>query len=185
MKNQKPLIIHLLDWLETTKEFVPDKKNGIFYPTKEQIISLHDYLITKFQWEGEPNVHPGLQNDGPLDFTGIKYYEEKIDNKWDDLIYRGAKIFNLFLEEGHPFVDGNKRTGFVTLWIFLIINNFRIRFDYLNYQVNYDKIKKWADLNSDDNIYEISEWIKDNETLYQKIRRYILNISTKIIKLIK
>lgn len=183
MKKQKPLVIHIMDWLETAKEFIPEEKFGIFYPTKEQIISLHDYLIKEFQSEGEPNVHPGLLNDGPLDFIGIKYYEENKDNKWEDLIYKGARLFNLFLEEGHPFIDGNKRTGFVTLWIFLITNGFNIKFEYLNYQIHYNKIKKWAELNSDDNIYEISMWIKENETFFQKIKRCEINFLNQIKKL--
>lgn len=180
MKKQKPLAVHLIKWLETSKELVPEEKDGIFYPTKEQIISLHDFLINEFQSEGEPNVHPGLLNDGPLDFIGIKYYEENKDNKWENLIYKGAKLFNLFLEEGHPFIDGNKRTGFVTLWIFLTINNFNIKFEYLNYSEHYKKIRGWADINSEDNIYKISMWIKENETLLQRIKRYTINFLMKL-----
>ena len=141
---------------------------------------MHDYLIEEFQSEGEPNVHPGLLNDGPLEFTGIKYYEEKSKNKWEDIIHRGARLFNIFLEEGHPFVDGNKRTGFVTLWIFLMINGYHIKFKYLNYKIHYKKIKRWAQLNDTDNIYEISQWIKENETIIQKIKRYVINIMRKI-----
>jgi prophage maintenance system killer protein len=180
VKKQKPLAVHLMNWLETSKELVPEEREGIFYPTKEQIISLHDFLINEFQSEGEPNVHPGLLNDGPLDFIGIKYYEENKDNNWENLIYKGAKLFNLFLEEGHPFIDGNKRTGFVTLWIFLTINNFNIKFEYLNYNDHYKKIRGWADINSEDNIYKISMWIKENETLFQKINRYTINFLMKL-----
>ena len=180
MKKQKPLIVHAISWLVDAKELIPDEINGIFYPTKQQVISLHDYLIKEFQSEGEPNVHPGTQYVGPLDFIGIKYYEDKKDNKWEDIIYRGSRLFNLFLEEGHPFLDGNKRTGFVTLWMFLIINGFDIKFGYFNYQGHYKKIKKWAELNSDDNIYEISMWIKENESFFQKIKRCWINLINQI-----
>lgn len=94
--NQKPLVAHMLNWLETAREFIPEECNDIYYPTKDQIISLHDYLIEEFQSEGEPNVHPGLLNDGPLEFTGIKYYEKKGKNKWEDIIHRGARLLTPF-----------------------------------------------------------------------------------------
>lgn len=183
MKEQRSLVAHVIDWLATAKELIPEEKNDIFYPTKEQIINLHDYLIKEFQAEGEPNVQPGVLNDGPLDLIGIKYYENIKENRWEDLIYKGARLFNLFLEEGHPFIDGNKRTGFVTLWIFLTINKFDIKFEYFDYRTHYEKIRKWAELNSDDNIYEISIWIKENETLFQRIKRCSINIINRIIKL--
>ncbi|MEF8878841.1 MAG: Fic family protein [Candidatus Thermoplasmatota archaeon] len=178
---RKTLVAHFADWIDKAENLIPIKEKGIFYPTKEQIISLHDFLINKFRSEGERNVFPGILHDGDLDFVCIRWYEDKSENKWEDIIYKGARIFNLFLEDGHPFVDGNKRTGFVTLWIFLKINNFDVKFGYLNYQIHYRKIKDWADAGKDtDNIKEIMRWIIKNETFYQKIKRCITNFWIKI-----
>ena len=164
------LFEHFIEW-DDSRNLKPEYVNGVAYPEKEYIIRLHDYLIKRFQSEGEKSVQPGLSYDAPLDFTGEKYHREPMENKWDDIIITGAHIFNKFLEEGHPFVDGNKRTGFVTLWIFFVINKFRFKLEYLDYQVHRDKIKKWAGISSTDNISEISEWILDMETLLQKIKR--------------
>jgi death-on-curing family protein len=178
----KTIFEHFLDWLDAIKELEPDEENRIYYPKKEQIISLHDYLIKNFRYEGE-SITAGVQSDAILDFTGLKYYEQIKKNKWEDLIYRGAHIFNSFLE-GHPFYDGNKRTGFVTLWLFLTINNFYVKFEYFDFNEHIEKFKKWASPNSDNNIYEISLWIKENETLLQQIKRCLLNFLIKIEKLV-
>ncbi len=168
------LFKHLIDWRPKIKEFEPYKYDGIYYPTKELIIDLHEFLLTCFEEEGDININQGIYSDGALNFTGIKYYEENIPNIYDNIINKAAHVFNLFLEEGHPFNDGNKRTGFVTLWIFLIMNNYHVRFDYYNYDRHIEKITKWADATQDcDRIEEISKWIYDNSTLYIKIRKHL------------
>ena len=178
----KTILDYFIDWLTEYKQLEPDEVKGIYYPNKKQIISLHDYLINNFKYKGEL-VNNGLQTDGVLDFTGLKYYEDRLENKLEDIVYRGARIFNSFLEEGHPFNDGNKRTGFVTLWIFLIINNHNVIFKFLNYGEHVEKFRKWA-MSSNDNIYEITMWIKENEAFKQKIKRRIINLIIKIKKLI-
>jgi prophage maintenance system killer protein len=135
-----------------------------------------------FQHEDDKNVTPGIYSDSVLDLTGIKYYEERLPNKYDDIIHKGSHIFSLFLEEGHPFVDGNKRTGFVTLWIFLSLNDYRVRFDYYNYNKHLDNIIRWANAEIESNkILEITEWIYDNSTLYIKIRRHVLECKNWIL----
>ena len=51
----------------------------------------------------------------------ISYIKKTLEKeeKREDIIFKAAHIFNQFLEAGHPFVDGNKQTGFVILWLFL------------------------------------------------------------------
>jgi len=73
-----------------------------------------------------------------------------------------AQIFNQFLEAGHPFVDGNKRTGFVTLWLFLTMNGLELKLSMFAYKKHLEKINKWADLTDSDNIGEIIDWLKQN-----------------------
>jgi len=92
---------------------------------------------------------------------------EKNPDPVEDIIIRGAHIFNKFLEEGHPFIDGNKRTGWATLWIFLAANGI-IFFFPNNFRKDdqIKKIEKWADYKEESaNIPEIIEWIK---TYYRK-----------------
>lgn len=183
--NGYKIFDHFLTWLDAYKGLETDEVDDIYYPKKEQIISLHDYLIKNFKYSHETEVHKGVLYDAPLDFYSIKCYMEKLENKYEDLIHRGARLFNLFLEEGHPFIDGNKRTGFVTLWVFLTINNFNIRFEYFDFNSHIEKFKRWANSETDNNnIYEITLWIKENETFYQKFKRCFTENILKIKKLI-
>ena len=111
-------------WLET-EQFIYEEINEIKYPTKETIIMIHDYLIETFIAEGE-SAHRGIMSDAALSFHGIQAYQDEKENKKDDIILKGALIFNQFLPAGHPFVDGNKRTGFIALWLFLTLNGFSL-----------------------------------------------------------
>ncbi len=151
---------HTKKWLETN-EFEYVEINGIKYPTKKTIISLHDFLVRCFVKEGE-EVHEGTMSDANLSFNGIKYYQKDKDEFREDIIFKASHIFNQFLEAGHPFVDGNKRTGYVTLWLFLIMNNLELKISMFGYKKHAKKINKWADLTESDNITEIIDWINEN-----------------------
>jgi prophage maintenance system killer protein len=142
VEDKYTIIEHFINWMVAYKKLQPDEVDGIYYPKKNQIKSLHKYLIENFRYEHETDINYGILYDAPLDFILIKYYQKKkIENKYEDLIYKGAHIFNSFLEGGHPFIDGNKRTGFVTLWIFLTINNFNIKFEYFDFNMHLKKFK--------------------------------------------
>ena len=147
-------------WLEK-KQFRYEEIDEINYPTKATIIDIHDFLIESFIKEGE-TAHRGIFSDAPLTFDGIKFYQELKDNKTDDIILKGAHIFNLFLQAGHPFVDGNKRTGFIALWLFLTLNGFTLNVSSFRYKTHLKKINKWAMATDTDNIPEIIAWIKQN-----------------------
>ena len=53
----------------------------------------------------------------------------------------------------------------------------------MNYKIHYDRIKKWAELNNNDNIYEITYWIKENEKKKKKMKQYAINIGGKLKKI--
>lgn len=154
------LYIFTREWLYK-KDFHFVVVDGINYPTVDTIIKLHDFLVIKYERDID-KIHKGIISLAPLDFPGIKYWMEKNPDPLEDIIIRGAHIFNKFLEEGHPFIDGNKRTGWATLWIFLAAN--RIIFFFPNNFRKDDQIKKiekWADYKEEStNIPEIVEWIK-------------------------
>ena len=151
---------HAKKWLEKD-EFEYVELNGIKYPTAKTIINLHDFLVQCFVKEGE-EVHGGTMSDANLSFHGIKYYEIDKKGERDNIIFKAAHIFNQFLEAGHPFVDGNKRTGFVTLWLFLTMNGLELKLSMFAYKKHLEKINKWADLTDSDNIGEIIDWLKQN-----------------------
>ena len=153
--------------LNTTKDWI--KKNlsnikidiidGISYPKKETILNLHDFLIEVFK-EDEDDISLGINYDATLDLTGVKYFMEHDEDLHKNLILRAAHIFNYFLEATHPFTDGNKRTGFVTLWLFLTLNEIKLFLPLDEYESNIKLFKKWADLSKNkkpkNNIKEIT-----------------------------
>ena len=132
--------------------------NNIFYPDEESIIKLHDYIIKEFRFRDDP-VFEGILSRSVLSFHGIKHYEIGYPaDKRRDILTRGVKIFNKFLQEGHPFVDGNKRTGFITLWTFLFFNKFLFTISTSDYKIHTDLINSWAD-SLEDKTEEIYEWV--------------------------
>lgn len=154
------MLRHAEKWLENN-EFEYVEVNGIKYPTKETIISLHDFLVKCFVKEGE-EVHEGTMSDANLPFSGIKYYLKEKNNIRENIIFKAAHIFNQFLEAGHPFVDGNKRTGYATVWLFLMMNGLDLKLPMFGYKKHVKKINKWADLTDSDNISEIMDWFNEN-----------------------
>lgn len=156
------LFSYTKEWLMLSKEkFCFTEVDGIKYPTVETIKDLHDFLVIKYQKDID-KIQTGDISLAPLDFTGIKYWMEKDSNQIEDIIIRGAHIFNKFLEEGHPFVDGNKRTGWATLWLFLTANGIMFFFpNNFHKNENVEKIKQWAGYKEEStNIPEIIQWIK-------------------------
>lgn len=145
-------------WFFTKGEF--QKVNGVLYPTPDTIRDLHDFLITKYQ-QSSDKINAGELTSAELEFYGLKYYEKRIRDNKEDIINRGAHIFNKFLE-GHPFIDGNKRTGWVTLWIFLRVNGVEhnIPSDYPKGN-QLEQVKVWANgKKKRDNIEDIKIWIR-------------------------
>jgi len=146
------------NWMKNNrKEIVVEEVDGIFYPSEKSVIFLHDYLIRELRLD-ESEIHEGIISAGVLSFSGIKYYLKKLENKREDIVRRGAEIFNKFLQAGHPFVDGNKRTGFATLWLFLLLNGIELKLSILEYKNHAKQIEKWADIGKD-SIEEIYNWL--------------------------
>ena len=149
------------NWMiDNKKEIEAENIDGIFYPTEKSIIYLHDYLIRALRLD-ESEIHEGIISAGVLSFPGVKYYLKKLDNRREDILLRGAEIFNKFLQAGHPFVDGNKRTGFATLWLFLLINGIKLKLSLIEYKNHAQQIEKWADI-GEDSIKGISRWLDEN-----------------------
>jgi len=160
VENSIRLLVHTAEWL-SEKKFAFDNIDNINYPTKSTILDLHDFLVHKYE-KDKDKIHKGIITDAQLEFTGVKYFMNKHTDPLEDIIIRGAHIFNKFLEEGHPFVDGNKRTGWATLWVFLRANGYLLYLPYYSLQFEHAKrIEQWADGKIEsDNITEIVQWIK-------------------------
>ena len=60
------------------------------------------------------------------------------------------------------------------------MNNYRVRFDYYNYEKHIEKILRWADAKvTGDKRYEICQWIYKNSTLYMKIKKNMVDWKNK------
>jgi death on curing protein len=85
--------------------------------TVAEVIALHDMQLRRF---GGPS---GIRNHGALESALGRPL-----NKWQ---YEGANIAEMAaayafgLARNHPFVDGNKRTAFVAMMLFLRKNGVR------------------------------------------------------------
>ena len=154
------LLEYIREWLPKN-EFRFTVINNINYPTIETIKALHDFLVVKYERDID-KIHEGEYSLAALKFEGIKYWMKNHLDQEEDIILRGAHLFNKFLEEGHPFVDGNKRTGWATLWIYLAANGYFFFFPmYFRESEQVKKIEQWAHLKEESkNIDEIVEWIK-------------------------
>ena len=153
------LMLYTSEWL-SQKQFRYNTVKGINYPTIQTIRDLHDFLVIKYEKDVD-RIHKGEYSLASLDFEGIKYWMYNSQDKKEDIILRGAHIFNKFLV-GHPFIDGNKRTGWGTLWLFLAGNGYIFFFPmYFIESEQVEKIERWADgKRTSDNINEISKWIR-------------------------
>ncbi|MGA2327346.1 MAG: type II toxin-antitoxin system death-on-curing family toxin [Bryobacteraceae bacterium] len=89
-----------------------------YYPTVEEVISIHARLIARFGGSA------GLRDLGALESALARprtgYYE--------DLMQEAAALWES-LSQNHPFVDGNKRVGVTATAGFLRVNGYRLEFE--------------------------------------------------------
>ncbi len=81
----------------------------IIYLTTDEIVEIHNKIIE------ETGGHSGVLSLGNLDFL-VSQSEIPKD------LYRAIEILFYGILTGHPFVDGNKRTAFECLDVFLRLN---------------------------------------------------------------
>jgi prophage maintenance system killer protein len=94
--------------------------NGLLVPTKKALIAIHDIILESLDEQDER--HYGILNDSILDYLCHKlklhnYKEDKIANSY----YIGTEIF-FQIACRHPFIDGNKRTAYISSLFFARIN---------------------------------------------------------------
>ena len=81
--------------------------------TKDEITELNKKIIEEF------GGSTGFQNEGNLEFVLAK-----VKNAKD--VFRKAAELMYGINQGHPFLDGNKRTAFEAAKIFLLANNIEL-----------------------------------------------------------
>jgi len=117
------------------------------YPTMADVLAIHaDQIAT---YGGASGVRDPGQLEAALFRPQSGYYE--------DVIAEAAALWES-LSQNHPFVDGNKRTAFATMYTFLTINGHDLT-------ANADEL--WQFMS---NLYEtggfnfevLEKWLRDN-----------------------
>jgi death-on-curing protein len=86
---------------------------------KSAVIAVHDMMIARFGGSA------GIRDEGLIDSAlarpANKYH---YDNDAD--LTKLAAAYADGIVQNHPFVDGNKRTGFIAAYMFLDLNGFKL-----------------------------------------------------------
>lgn len=83
-----------------------------------EVVAIHHILIERYC-----GSH-GIRDPGALDAALYR----PASGYYDDIVSEAAALWES-LTVNHPFVDGNKRTGFAVTDIFLSVNGYRITAD--------------------------------------------------------
>jgi len=112
------------------------------YLTTDEIVKIHDQIIK------ESGGHKGILNYGNVDFTA----SQTKTTKW---LNRKVAVLLFGIVARHPFLDGNKRTGFIAAETLLKLNNKKFKASDKDIwiklhkisqgEMNIDQIKKWLD----------------------------------------
>lgn len=89
-----------------------------FYPTVEEVIAVHDRLVSQF------GGSLGIRDRGALESAVARPQS----GYYSDVIQEGAALWES-LSQNHPFVDGNKRVAVTVTAAFLRVNGYRLEFD--------------------------------------------------------
>jgi death-on-curing protein len=90
----------------------------VLLPPVEAIIDLHAELLT------EHGGAPGIRDRGALEASLARAHQIMAYSDEDVSVFDLAAVVCVSILRNHPFVDGNKRAGFVTLGVILHMNGF-------------------------------------------------------------
>ena len=93
---------------------------SLWYPTKEDILNIHDEVI-------ETGGEPGIANPDQLDFV-IDHIKGGPAGHGPQTIPEKSFALMRYLAANHYFVDGNKRTALGTTEVFLNFNGVELRY---------------------------------------------------------
>ncbi len=118
--------------------------NRLSYPDKDLIKSWIKLLSSSpnFLQEYLPLIDENWYDEvmSPIEMVQFPYYEQ-------DVHIQAAHIFYK-LTKNHYFIDGNKRTAVVIIYLFLIINR-------LTFKISPEELKSLAKNTAEDSIKEI------------------------------
>ena len=128
-----------------------DQPRKVRYISVDEIIRLHDEIID------ETGGESGILDRSHLDFVVDFIQHQVFSLKIDDLFSLAALIVRSIVQ-GHPFVDGNKRTGLEATDIFLRKNGYFLEIDInegiefalavAKAEASLKAIKEWLEIHS-------------------------------------
>lgn len=84
---------------------------------ERDVLAIHDQLLAAY------GGHPGLRDEGLLQSALARPRQHHAYAHQSDVIEMAA-LYTAGIVRNHPFVDGNKRAGFVAGVLFLELNGF-------------------------------------------------------------
>lgn len=124
------------------------RKRVVNYPSVEQIIKIHNRLIEDYR-DSEDGINRGIISEGNI-YWNIEFAKKyrNFEKNVKSEIFHKATYLMIMIFVSHPFVDGNKRTGFFTYLLFLEINGIKLTSKDTNYE-NYVNFFKRASFEKD------------------------------------
>lgn len=119
---------------------IHEQEKRLHEKVKKTIEKIHEnVIVSTSEMEYGKRVEVGIREYGALDLLSykivkivIEYSEKKIrTQKERDIIFsRFASLFKDLAQKYHIFVDGNKRTSYLTIKIFLLTLGYHLKVAY-------------------------------------------------------
>ena len=143
------------------------------YLGKQEMLKIHEELVSDFKGDINPIYPPGLKDEGLLEMA-ISHPQTSFEGilKYKTLESAAAAI-SYALSMNHCFHNGNKRTSIVAMLIFLDRHNAFLTCDEdaifkMSLTMADHGIMPGKFFNSDGEIYQLTKWIHSNSKLMQK-----------------
>lgn len=155
------------------------QRRNISYLDEEEILDIHYSLVRDFAGSDDPLEPPGLRSRDllssaahrPLSSFGGEFKYPTVE------MAAAALLHSLVLN--HPFFNGNKRTGVVSMLVFLDRNSFFPQcnedelFKFVIQVASHRLLPENADDKSDREVMKIAQWIHAKSRLISKGERPI------------
>lgn len=126
---------------------------GTHYLSVDRVILLHQRIMLKMGSEAAPLRSAALLESAVLRPQHLAYYEGA------DLVEQAA-ILAIGISQNQPFLDGNKRTAFVSMRSLLRMNGFRIDAPPLEIAKQLVGVAERSD-DRDDASSEFATWLRE------------------------
>ena len=88
------------------------------YLSSEQILAIHEALIKRYGGSG------GIRDRGLLESAVFRPQTTVFGEEAYPALFEKCAVLGYSIIQNHPFLDGNKRTGFAAMHLMLLINGY-------------------------------------------------------------